>query len=218
MSESARLPAPEKAADDLRCLIISGEFRPGDKLPEAELAARFGVSRNSLREAFRLLGRGRLVEHEPNRGVFVSRPGLSEVVDVFRVRRLIEVDAVRHAAPGHPGVAQMQGCVDTAWDAARRDDWVMVGTADVEFHDAVVRLTDSPILIETFQSLTAQLRLIFGIIGNPRYMHESYIERNAELAELLHCGQQEQAARQMKEYLDDAESQITGALVSGRHA
>jgi DNA-binding GntR family transcriptional regulator len=207
---------PEHVAHDIQAMIIAGEIAPGDKLPEAELAARFAVSRSSLREAYRLLARERLVDHIPNRGVFVNRPGLPEVVDVFHVRRLIEPSALAEAGAGHPAVHRMREAVARARTAASEEDWRTVGTADVAFHEAVVALADSPILADLYRSLSAQLRLMFGLLGSPRYMHEQYIDRNAEIAELTAAGRPAEAAEAMHLYLRDAESQIAGAYVSGR--
>lgn len=209
---------PERAAQQLRRMITEGEVAPGDKLPEAEIAEQLGISRNSLREVFRLLARERLVEHEPNRGVFVSRPGLPEVIDVFRVRELIETDAIAGANVGHPAFERMQECVQRAQEAAAAHDWRAVGTADVAFHEAVVALSDSPILEDLYRSLAAQLRLMFGLIGSPQYMHEAYIGRNARLVELVQAGEGAQAADEMRAYLRDAQQQIVSAYVSGRIA
>jgi DNA-binding GntR family transcriptional regulator len=56
---------------ELERMILSGELRPGEKLTEMALAARLGVSRGPLREAFRMLDESGLVRTEKNRGVFV---------------------------------------------------------------------------------------------------------------------------------------------------
>lgn len=216
VTQALPLSVPEKAAQALRVLITDGEVSPGDKLPEADLAERLGVSRNTLREVFRLLARERLVEHVPNRGVFVSRPGLPEVFDVFRVRQLIEPEAIAGAAPGHPSLERMRDCVLRARAAAEADDWRAVGTADVTFHEAVIALADSPILADLYRSLAAQLRLMFGLIGSPRYMHEQYIDRNEQIVGLIQRGDSADAAQEMRAYLHDAQEQIVNAYVSGR--
>lgn len=51
------------------------------------------VSRNSLREAFRLLTKEGLLRHEHNRGVFVATPSVASIIDIYRVRRTIECQA-----------------------------------------------------------------------------------------------------------------------------
>ena len=79
----------EETASRLRNDIIGGTLPPGQRLSETRLAADLGVSRNTLREVFRLLTREGLLRHEPNRGVFVAVPSMATIVDIYRVRRLV---------------------------------------------------------------------------------------------------------------------------------
>ena len=74
----------------LRARIADGQLLPGSKLSEHALAAALGVSRNTLREAFTVLDRELIVTRIANRGVFVASPGLAEVREMYRVRRMIE--------------------------------------------------------------------------------------------------------------------------------
>ena len=104
----------EETASRLRNDITGGALPPGQRLSETRLAADLGVSRNTLREVFRLLTREGLLRHEPNRGVFVAVPSMASIVDIYRVRRLIEVPALAHAWPRHEAVAQMHSAVEKA--------------------------------------------------------------------------------------------------------
>jgi DNA-binding GntR family transcriptional regulator len=67
-------------------MILSGELRPGEKLTEMALAARLGVSRGPLREAFRMLDESGLVRTEKNRGVFVRDLPVAEAIEIFDLR------------------------------------------------------------------------------------------------------------------------------------
>ena len=64
-----RTSTVERLADILRSRITEGYFKPGDRLPEDSIGKALEVSRNTLREAFRLLTHERLLVHELNRGV-----------------------------------------------------------------------------------------------------------------------------------------------------
>ena len=75
---------------EIRRAISRGEFAPGQKLNEVALAERFGVSRNTLREAFAMLTSEGLCERIPNRGVFLATPSPEFVTDTFRARAAIE--------------------------------------------------------------------------------------------------------------------------------
>ena len=78
----------------LRGKIISGEFAPGQKLPENELASKLKLSRGPLREAFRILEQERLVVNVPRRGTFVTELSIADLEEIYQVRRMIEFTAI----------------------------------------------------------------------------------------------------------------------------
>ena len=71
-------------------MILSGELAPGEKLTEMALAARLGVSRGPLREAFRMLDESGLVRTEKNRGVFVRDLPVEEAIEIFDLRAAMD--------------------------------------------------------------------------------------------------------------------------------
>jgi DNA-binding GntR family transcriptional regulator len=87
-----------RVADVLRTRITEGSLAPGTRLSEEDIGTALGVSRNTLREAFRLLGHERLLVHQFNRGVFVRKLTVEDVRDLYQLRRILECGAVRRAA------------------------------------------------------------------------------------------------------------------------
>lgn len=81
---------PERVANQLRGMIARGRFMPGIRLGQAELAEQFNVSRVPVREALKLLSSEGIVEHDPNRGFFVTRLSSDEAEQLFTMRHLIE--------------------------------------------------------------------------------------------------------------------------------
>lgn len=204
------------AAEQLRAAIAAAALRPGDRLSEARLAEELGVSRNTLREAFRLLAAEGLVVHEPHKGVHVALPTMAAVIDIYRVRRLIEVNVMRGALPRHPSGAEMHAAVEAAHAARDCDDWVAVGTANHEFHRAIVRLADSPRLEAVYASLQTELRLVFGMIDDPEYLHGPYVEENARIAATYAQGRVAEAASLLEAYLDSSERLILASYARAR--
>lgn len=90
-----RTSTAERVADILRSRIAEGYFPPGTRLSEDSIGGALGVSRNTLREAFRLLTHERLLIHELNRGVFVRVLTVEDVEDIYRTRALVECAVVR---------------------------------------------------------------------------------------------------------------------------
>lgn len=211
------LPLPpqslvEQTAGRLRAMITSGEIGPGSRLSEARLATEFDISRNTLREGFRLLTREGLLRHEPNRGVFVETPTMATILDIYRVRRTIEVPAIAQSWPRHAAVERMRRAVETAEHMALRPDWRAVGSANMEFHAAIVALTDSPRLMAFYARVATELRLAFGVLDSPEMLHAPYIALNREIVALVEAGEAQRAAEKLDAYLLKSERTILEAF------
>ncbi|MEW1956389.1 GntR family transcriptional regulator [Kineococcus sp. NPDC059986] len=190
--------------------IVAGEFRPGQRLSEAALAQRFSVSRNTLREAFRVLAEQGLLEHVPHRGVSVRSPRVADVLDIYRVRRHVETGVLARADVSHPAAARMRAAVDDADRAVEARDWVAVGTANMAFHEALVALSDSPRLLRLHRQLSAELRLAFLLIGDPQTLHGRFVARNRSVLDTLAAEGGAAAARELEDYLTESERTVLG--------
>jgi DNA-binding GntR family transcriptional regulator len=203
-----RLSTADRVADILRTRISEGFFAPGSRLSEKEIVDALGISRNSLREAFRLLSRERLVGHELNRGVFVRVPDVDDVVDIYRVRRLVECAAARVVTSTTPGVQRVADAVRTGERALAARDWRTLGTADIMFHQEVAALAGSSRVDELMRGVLAELRLVFHVMDDPRWFHEPYLGRNREILAALSVGDGARAEGLLADYLTDAQRQL----------
>jgi DNA-binding GntR family transcriptional regulator len=206
-----RTSAAERAADMLRERMIDGYLRPGTRLPEDALGDALSVSRNTLREAFRLLTHERLVEHRLNRGVFVRRLDPDDVHDLYRLRRLLELGALAGATLPAPALDDARRAVEAGELAATRGDHQGVGTSNMHFHAAIVSLSASRRAQEVMRGVLAELRLVFHEVDDPMLLHEPYLRRNRELLGVLERGDQAAGERILGEYLDDAEAELAAA-------
>jgi DNA-binding GntR family transcriptional regulator len=207
----SRTSTAERVAAILRTRIIEGFFPPGTRLAEDSIGTALGVSRNTLREAFRLLSHERLLTHELNRGVFVRMSTAEDVVDLYRVRRLVECGAIRDITAAPPGIERLAAAVAEGEDALRREEWRELGTANLRFHQALAALAESPRTDELMSGVLAELRLVFHVMADPRTFHEPYLARNQEILRLLREGDGERAAIALAAYLHDAERQLVAA-------
>ncbi len=212
-----RSSTAERVAEMLRTRIIEGLFPPGSRLPEEVIADGLAVSRNTVREAFRLLSHEGLAAHEFNRGVFVPVPELEDVVDVYRVRRVVEVGAAGMVATASPSALRaVRAAVDGGRRAARANRWDDVGTADLAFHQAIAGLAGSPRIDDMMRRILAELRLVFHIMADPQRFHAPYLDRNQKIAEVLERGDGDGAVRELLVYLDDAQAQLLEAYHAAR--
>ncbi len=87
----------EQVITAIRNAIIEGKFRPGEKIPEQELAEQLGVSRTPIREAIHILEQQGLVVIVPKSGTFVAEVDPEEVQDSLYTRIALEELALRQA-------------------------------------------------------------------------------------------------------------------------
>lgn len=200
----------ERMADLIRQKIVKGEFSPGQRLSEAALSESLQISRNTLREVFRILTKEGLVRHAPNCGISVAIPSIASIIDIYRVRRLIECQALAQAYPRHPAKKHMREAVEMALKCRDAADWQGVGTANMEFHMAIVELADSERLNVMFSHLLAELRLAFGLLNDPVFLHAPYIEINVKILEMFEDGKLQESATTLNEYLVHSERIVLG--------
>ncbi|GGD21895.1 GntR family transcriptional regulator [Nocardioides daphniae] len=214
-----RASTAEKVADILRDMVMEGRVLPGTKLAEDSIADALQVSRNTLREAFRLLTHERLLVHELNRGVFVRVLTEADVVDIYRIRRALEGAALRFwgesADAGRAqAVSQVRSAVSMGVAAAERADWDGVGTANMHFHRSIAALANSPRIDEIMDQLLAELRLVFHVMPTVRDFYEPYLGDNERIATLVEAGRSQEALEVLLNYLDRAEDQLLRQFAS----
>ena len=203
----------DDAIERIRQMIISGEWGPGTRLPrEAELAARLGISRNSLREAVRALSLVRVLEVRQGDGTYVTslEPDLllestrfvahlladKTVVELFEVRRILEPVAGALAAVrmDEEGRAALRGELDRMTAATSVEDLV---DADAAFHAVVAQAAGNSVLSSLLEGLSTRTlrarvwrgRLEKGALDETRAEHtriyEAIVARDPELARIV---------------------------------
>ncbi|MEU0372533.1 GntR family transcriptional regulator [Streptomyces sp. NPDC006283] len=203
-----RTSTAERVADILRTRIAEGYFPPGERLSEDSIGKALGVSRNTLREAFRLLTHERLLVHELNRGVFVRMLAVQDVEDIYRTRQLVECAVVDRLGEPPYILDKLDAAVAGGERAAHERDWKGVSTANIHFHRELVALAGSARTDELMRSVLAELRLAFHVVDDPQQLHQPYLVRNREILETLRAGRRSEARQLLDAYLDDSRAQL----------
>ncbi|MGW1242695.1 GntR family transcriptional regulator [Streptomyces bobili] len=203
-----RTSTAERVADILRSRIADGYFPPGTRLSEDSIGGALGVSRNTLREAFRLLTHERLLVHELNRGVFVRVLTVEDVEDIYRTRALVECAVVRGLGKPPYALGNLAEAVEEGQRAARESDWKSLGTANIHFHRELVALAGSERTDELMRRVFAELRLAFHVVDDPRRLHEPYLARNRQILRALEAGDGAEAEKLLAVYLGDSRERI----------
>lgn len=146
---------------ELERMILSGELAPGERLTEVALAARLGVSRGPLREAFRMLEEAGLVRTEKNRGVFVRDIPIDEAIEIFDLRAAMDELVGRRLAESITPAAlrEVRALVDAMEQAVKAKDAYNYHLLNLKFHDRMVELAGNRKLTAIYRKLIKELSL-----------------------------------------------------------
>jgi GntR family transcriptional repressor for pyruvate dehydrogenase complex len=200
----------DEAIVKIKQMIISGELRPGDRLPrEAALAERLGLSRNSLREAVKALSVIRVLDVRQGDGTYVTSlephlllDALGFVVDFhsddavmhfFEVRRILEPAATALAAERMP-VVEIEKLQATLDEPGPEPSIETLVANDLEFHRRIAAGAGNPVLcslVEGMSGPTTRARIWRGLtqegaVARTVAQHQSIVDaiaaRQPELA------------------------------------
>ena len=206
----------ERAAGVLRDLIVRGEIVPGQPLRETELAPALGVSRNTIREALRILAREALVAPSHRNVYTVVEVSAADVPDIFRARGMIEFAAVKAIRADDSGLEL--GELEAAIDALDKLDgeverWEVVA-ADVAFHTALVAQAKSPRLSAMYKQLEGEIRLCLCVSTQFQVPLEQLKAEHAELMAMLRQRDYDGFERELARTLEDATDRVVAMLAT----
>ena len=139
--------------------ILSMAFPPGAKITETALCDRYGISRNTLREGVSLLLAHGLLVKVPNKGIFVRSLELSDVQEIFHLRELLELEAVRCIIESENIPIELVQMVDVIESNCKEEDWENYLDADILFHTTLVKSANSPRLERLYDAIFAEVKL-----------------------------------------------------------
>ncbi len=207
----------DRVAVALRAAILQGHLMPGTRLKDVQLAAQFQVSRNTLRDAIRQLTSDGLVTTQLHIGSAVRILTEDDARDIYAVRRALETAAILGSSRAtREQLTSISRAVNLASDANHNSRWRDVGTASLEFHQALVGLCGSPRLDAFFANILAQLRLVFSVMPDESEFQFEWVARDAQLASLILAGRRADAAAELDRYLESSEALIIDAIRASR--
>ena len=155
----------DRAYTALRDVIVSLNVydEPGDvRLDERQLAQDLGISRTPVREAMAQLEREGFVRSVPRRGIYVVRKTKREVIEMITAWAALESMAARLITLNATGeeiatLRAMFSRFDNGEIHARLDEYSEV---NIQFHQAIIRLSGNSVLIDLAENLFAHMRMI----------------------------------------------------------
>ena len=197
MSQASRL---KQAIEDA---VIAGEFLPGDRLDEASLAERFGVSRTPIREALLQLGAEGFIDVRPRRGAIVSIPSPTGLFEMFETMAEIE------SACGRLAARRLTPESDAAMEAAHRACEVAARAGDSEqyyadnrnFHEAIYRASRNGFLADQAFALHKRLSAYRRIQLRARNRLLQSLQEHAAILESIRAGDEQLAATRLHDHV-----------------
>lgn len=184
---------PEVVAELMQDFILESGLKPGDRMPtEPELAERYDVSRQVIREATRMLDQRGLINIRAGRGMTVAKLGTEGVADIYRlllrldpdsfselmeIRKILEPGIAALAARRRSitDVQEMTAILDEARESM--DDFARCLALDLAFHDKVAGCTKNSLLARLAEPVNTSLREVYReptayLASQPRTLDE----------------------------------------------
>lgn len=203
------------AYQELRHRIITKQLKPGQRLPEVNIAVQMGVSRTPVREALRRLASEGLVIIIPNSGARLAAPTLREIQDTFLVREQLECLAISLAAE-KIGERHLRRLEEALLEEARAiyeknlETYLEVNEA---FHKAVADAGGNRVIAEYVENILARTNA-YVVFYDPFYNAESpvTVDSHKEILMALRAHDVEKSVKLMKRHLKDAVAGLSQAL------
>jgi DNA-binding FadR family transcriptional regulator len=216
----------QQIADDVERLILDGTFPPESRLPsEQELATKYGVSRNVIREALKSLKEIGLVSIHTGSGTYVRRPTMKPVAEAlnrfvrhslpefslthfYELRRMVEPDSASLAAQRAEEEDIAAILATLRMMDMNKDDLEAWSCADLEFHRTIAAATHNPLIRSLIDALIDPLRVVIAAGHAEPFGTQAGLEAHSRIASAIQTHDSETAFSAMLEHLNDSESRI----------
>lgn len=150
---------PDRVAELLREMILSGKWRPGDRIVETKVAKHLNIGQPTVREALGRLEEAGLVTRHPNSGCVVTQLSKVELGQLFRVRIELEKLAVELAIDSDESqkAQKLKSALARLQKAGRKSNVAEYYRADFEFHKTIWQLAENRFLLKALSQLIVPL-------------------------------------------------------------
>ncbi len=195
----------ERAFEEIKSFIQSGEMTSRSALSERQLAARLGMSKTPVRAALEHLESQGLVTVSPQRGIFIRELSAREIAELFDVRMAIEPVIAAQLARSSVASSRweaMNANLRQQALAAETDNFLLATRLDIAFHRLLAELIDNREMMiwlercfdRLYRSILRVNHLAHGRLRRSHQDHEA-------IAKAITEGQSDEAGRLMREHL-----------------
>ncbi|MDT0261657.1 GntR family transcriptional regulator [Jatrophihabitans lederbergiae] len=206
------VPLRDQVLVALRQRIVNGDYAPGERLTEDRLAEDFGVSRNPVREALRVVQAEGFVVMVPRRGAVVASPDATTIADMFAVRQRLETLAARLAAEraSAADVVVLRELLDAARQATDQVQFARVAELNSQLHLKVIDISGNRWLSAMASALYLHVQWVFRMGAAHRAPH-SWVE-HIRLVDAIEAGDPDAAEAAAMAHVDAASTAALDTL------
>lgn len=203
----------ESLVAPLREMILQGELKPGDKVPEEQLCERFGVSRTPIREALKVLAAEGVLQILPHRGAIVARITEEQVEELFPIMASLERLAGRLAAPhaSDADIARVRALHDRMIDHFEKSEEVEYLSHNRLIHEAFFDLAGNATLAAFYQQILTRIHACRFVMRKSREHWAAAVADHEKIIAALE-------ARDGERLGDLLEVHVTGTTAGIAHA
>jgi DNA-binding GntR family transcriptional regulator len=187
VGRSSATTMAERAYRAIKEDIVTGVFRPGDLIKEADLAVHYHIGKTPVREALQGLQKEGLVDVIPRAGYIVSAVTTRDVQEVFQLRLILETAAAELAAKNatHEELRRLVDSADFQYTHGDRGSYKSFLTCNTEFHHMVALSSGNERLAQIVLRLLEDLERLFHFELDLRDSAEEMVEEHKALVAAL---------------------------------
>ncbi|MBP2072330.1 MULTISPECIES: GntR family transcriptional regulator [Thermoanaerobacterium] len=203
-------PLRDIVFDYMKNAIITGEFKPGERLMEVQLAEKLGVSRTPVREAIRKLELDGLVVMVPRKGAYVSDLSTKDLLNAFEVRQSLEGLAASLAAERitDDELNKLKEILDKFYEGIAENNTEKLIKYDQEFHDCIFNASRNEKLVQIMNNLQEHVhRFRVKYINDYRKSKKLYQEHK-KILESLEMRNAENAQKWAEKHIQNFQNDL----------
>lgn len=191
--------------------IVWGRIEPGTLLSETRIAQAFSVSRTPVREALHKLAADGVLQSVPNQGHLVHTVSVSEALDAFRLREILEVEAAGQAA-NRITETQLKRLRELA-DTRQSDDFIAINR---EFHTIIARASGNRILADYIDRLLVLMQQVLALDPHLSEWMEDGAQEEFDIVDALAAGDEVAARTAMRRHVRSAKAAVLQQMEPSR--
>lgn len=202
--QSKKLFLKDQAYEMIKKLLMNGDLSPGEFLSEVYLSEQLEMSRTPIRSALQRLEHEGIVRIHPKQGVYICDISIKQVYEVFEIRMVLEIYAVRKLAHTIEStqLEELKSLLKCQFEQMINEDLNASLHYDMLFHLKIMEFIDNQQMYTMFASIKEKLSF-FGkkvLTKKVERLKQTY-EEHLSILEAIEKKDPEKAARSMEEHL-----------------